>query len=71
MRTGPAARSYEEIKQSVIDGFIRSFPGETVTQTVFSEWVLCLYCEIVERHAVDYWLAQEEKRVARTGRKEM
>jgi hypothetical protein len=41
------ARSFDEVKKSTIKCFERSFPGEPLNISVFSEWCLCLYCELV------------------------
>lgn len=43
-------RSFEKIKEDTIQCFKESFPGEQVTKTVFSEWCLDLYCELIQRY---------------------
>lgn len=42
-------RTYEKIKADTIAQFNRIFPGEKVHETVFSEWCLHMYCELIER----------------------
>jgi hypothetical protein len=49
------ARSFDEVKKATIKCFQSAFPGEQVTSSVFSEWCLCLYCELV----VNYELYRE------------
>lgn len=43
-------RSFEKIKEDTVEYFKKTFPGEHVTKTVFSEWILNLYCELLEQH---------------------
>jgi hypothetical protein len=43
-------RTYEEIKKGVIDKFTTEYPGESVSSTPFSIYILDIYCTLVETH---------------------
>ena len=55
-----ALRRYEDIRKSVLRRFQEDFPGEAVSDSVFSIYVLHLYCEHVELHEL-------HKHLLRTG----
>lgn len=43
-------RSNEEIRESLLKSFQKDYPGEKVTDTPFSIYVLDAYCRLVEIH---------------------
>jgi len=43
-------RTFEEIRKTVIKAFQRDFPGEKVSDSVFSVYILDLYCKLIENY---------------------
>jgi hypothetical protein len=53
--------SYDMIREDILRQFEKEFPGEAISDSAFGVYMLHRYCEMVERIAINLYLAKNKK----------